>query len=390
MKGSSRRRLEDLDLARAVALGAMLWAHWHPAAFVRIHWLAQLGWPLQVPSRLATPAFVTVFGLTMGARMARAAVSSRPATSDRRLARRVGLLFLSAIIVAAPAWVHLAWSGESSPMEYCFRLYSILLFYTLAVAFMIPASRILRETSPVWFVALGGAFWLVHEVLAFGFLSSQLAWPIGEWVRMVFISAQYAFFALMGWAFLMMPIGGWLWRRAEQGRNVESHWQLALLGLAMAGIGVINGVGWSELGLPQLREALLAQRYPPRIWFFSLFGGVTFMLTGCLGFLSQVTPRARPIWGTLGAIGRNSLPIYVLSLLIHPVLDLLEWWRGTPTRWGEPVVLLTFFLICAWMVRADLRKQSARSAKVATPAIEISPEDAILNRGPGDRLAQTS
>lgn len=379
-------RVGYLDYARALAIGVMLWAHWHPAAYSRIEWLARQGWLPQVVSRLATPGFVTVFGLTVGVWLCRAHAERLSAASRGRLIRRVGLLVLATMVVAVPGWVELAWSGSMRGRDYCFAIYSILLFYAMAVATLLPAADWIRRARPAAVIGVGAGLWLLQNVLGFVVLPDQLDGPTAEWLRMVFVSGQYAFLGLAGWAMLMVPLGGWLRRRSEQGREGESLLLLAGLGLGLMITGLVSGVSWGELGLSELEGALIEQRNPPRIWFFALFGGLMLSLTAGLGLLARAVPDARMIWGPLSTIGRNSLPIFVGSLIVLPIVNVVQWCYGGSTIVGELGVVSLFLLACAWLVWRDLRRRDRDEAGGARPAAP-SPRDESANRSSAQRVA---
>jgi Heparan-alpha-glucosaminide N-acetyltransferase, catalytic len=376
-KNKQSGRIQCLDLARALAVGIMLWAHWQYAAYQRIEWLGRQGWPLVVVSRLATPGFVTVFGLSVGVWLSR--TEARPGggrATRRRLVRRTGLLTLASLLITIPNWVELAWSGSTPATDYVTHIYSILVFYAIAVAALIPACQWIRRARDWELISVGVALWVLQDLLAYLLPSVPVESWWWEWMRTIFVSGQYAFLGLAGWALMMVAVGGWLRKKVEQGRMVEGLLMIGALGIALSLIGALDGVAWRELRLPQLRNALLAERAPPRFWFYSMFGGLMLIITAVVGLAARAFPQARLIWDPLAAAGRKSLPIYVGSLFVVPIVDMLQWFNGGKARLGELAVILVFLGSVAWLVIDEMRRHvvyGGRSVVVSRQPEESNP-----------------
>ncbi|HJZ93873.1 MAG TPA: heparan-alpha-glucosaminide N-acetyltransferase domain-containing protein, partial [Gemmataceae bacterium] len=154
------RRLMGLDQARAVAIIAMIVAHFAPGVFIQLPQLDPVRTPVLWFGRTATPAFVTVFGVTTGfvflPRFRRT-----PGGTTRWVLWRAAVVTFAAAVVALPQWVRLGSHGVTDPWEWVFGGYSVLLFYSLALALLPAWLWLLRDQTTVRAVGAGVGLWVV-------------------------------------------------------------------------------------------------------------------------------------------------------------------------------------------------------------------------------------
>jgi len=375
-------RIVGLDQARAIALIAMLWAHSSDA------WRARLSWPWlhgtgsMLLERFATPAFVTIFGLTLGA------VRWSPRGADAvgrvraRMLRRAGILLACTVVGALPNWVALAVEGGTAPVDYLFVSYSILEFYALAVLTLAVAGEWLRARSLGTCIAIGGLLLLVEQVCASRLLGSKLDSALLEWLRMILVSGQYAYLGLMGWALMMIPLGVHLGRGWRADRRVRSLWLLVLVGILTTMAGVFLGLE-GDYRLPRTAEGVaqslvdqLGARGRPQLWFFMMFGGVAVAASGLLGLADRITPLVSGLLHPLSLLGKNTLAIYISSGLVMPSIFAIRWrWGYGHTRYELMVVglFVAFTLALLWRTeRADRRSSARRADAREEPADEAA------------------
>lgn len=373
-------RVIGLDQARAIALIAMLWAHSSDAWRERLPWPWLHGTGSMLLERFATPAFVTIFGLTLGA----VRWSSRgPDAADRvraRLFRRAGILLACIVGCALPNWVSLAVKGETAPMSYLFVSYTILEFYALAVVTLAVAGDWLRARSLWSCVAIGGLCLLLEQVCASRLLASKLDFAFLEWLRMIFVSGQYAYLGLMGWALMMIPLGVHLSRGWRAGRRAQSLWLLVLVGMLTAIAGIFLGLEWGYR-LPRTAEEVaqslvvqLGARGRPQLWFFMMFGGVAVTAAGLLGLANRIAPLVSSLLHPLSLLGKNTLAIYISSGLVMPSIHAIRWSRGYGHSRYELLVVglfVAFTLTLLWRTERAGRRAAARWK----PADEVAQPD---------------
>src|SRR5262249_16379748 len=127
-------RLLGLDQARAVAIIAMMVFHFAPGVFIQLPQFEPLRNPILWFGRMATPAFVVVFGVTTGFVFLPRYVRHKPGNLSGRLRRRAFWILVCAIAITVPIWIRLGSSSEVDAWQCVFCLYSVLLFYALALA----------------------------------------------------------------------------------------------------------------------------------------------------------------------------------------------------------------------------------------------------------------
>jgi hypothetical protein len=362
------RRLTGLDQARAVAILAMLVAHFAPGLFVEVPRLEPVRVPILAFARLATPTFVVVFGVTVGFVYLPRYRRLGPGPTATGLARRAAGLSACAALVALPLWVRLAAAGDAEPWTWVFGLYSVLLFYVLALA-VLPAWLLwLRPVAPsrrasgsgkalaIKCVLAGAGLWVLgtagHHFIPQG--------PPGgpEFTRMLLASGSYAYLQLMGTALVAVPIGVWLRQRWEAGTDRPVLGWVLLAGLAAAALGGLWGCAAGEYDPARLLSGEL--RTPPRAWYFLHIGGIGLALVPALELLTRSATALRPATNLLALFGQAGLVIYTGHVFVLPGLALAD--RVVPLHGAARVAaaLGPFALFCALVMWVRYRRSIER------------------------------
>jgi hypothetical protein len=370
------RRLTGLDQARGVAILAMLAAHFAPGLFGQIPKLEPLRVPVLAFARLATPTFVVVFGVTVGFVYLPRYWRAGPGPTVSGLARRAAALSACAAVIALPLWTRLAVTGEADPWAWAFGLYSVLLFYVLALA-LLPAW--LRWLGPVPLGAphrpvtlkcliAGAALWAVgtagHRLIPQGPPSGP------EFVRMLLVSGSYAYLQLMGTALMAVPIG---WRLRERWEAAADRPFLAQVLLGGIGLAALGGLwGWATGEYDPARFLAGDLRTPPRAWYFLHVGGFGLALIPALELAPRALPTLRPAAHLLALFGQAGLVIFTGHAFVLPGLALVD--RLVPLHGAAraAVALVPFALFCALVMYARHRR-TKDSRGTAVPGLWESP-----------------
>ncbi|HSM93642.1 MAG TPA: hypothetical protein VLT47_12220 [Anaeromyxobacteraceae bacterium] len=316
-------RLGALDLTRFFAISMMFVCHWvgilerfpgpHADAIL---WLG----------RSATPGFVTVFGFTSGYAFWSRYRSDPGALGASLLARAVRTAKY-ALLVSAPAMGVLAHDGVWSASRWAFATYSVLVFYCLAIPSMYLVFWLVRRRPSLLAPLLGAASWAAGDLLRSVWGPSE---SIGiEYARLVLVAGPYAYLNLMGVAVTMIPLGIFLRTRAEE-RRTATLGALALVGAALCAAGLLSGAlsdGFSARAVIN-GEA----KYPPKLWYFTHYAGMTLFLLGALGVAQRRFPRFSTWVQPLATLGGAPLKIYAAHAFVLPATHLLAWATKTRTE----------------------------------------------------------
>lgn len=355
------RRLLGLDQARAVAILAMLAAHFAPGVFAQVPRLEPWRDGLNGFARLATPTFVVVFGVTIGFVYLPRYVGRDPRRAVVRLYRRTALMLVCAVVIAVPTWVQLAVEHTTDPWKWPYGLYSVLLFYALALVLLPAWLRLVGQASnPAGQVGnlsyrclvAGVALWVIgtegHRLLPEG----PPAGP--EFVRTVLASGSFAYFQLMGTALLAVPIGWWLHRRWEADDGPQSLIGLLVVALGLSMIGAIWGLVSGEyVWGPFLAGDL---RTPPRAWYFLHVGGVGLALIPALELATRALHPLRRAAYLLALFGQEALVIFTGHVFVLPALALAD--QIVPLHGAARVVaaIIPFAFFCGLVMYARHRR----------------------------------
>ena len=271
--------------------------------------------------RIATPAFIAIFGLAAGlAYLGRFTGDRRRQVTHRLLIRGLWLL-PCVLLVRIDRVTMLCVQGEWDPFVWMLDTYSVLSFYVLGVLSMPFYLRLFQNRGWWWPALTGLTMWAAGTALV------DVVWPKGEttWInvcRMYVVAGPYPYLQMMGTALVFLPVGAWIKQANDGGRLDAAMPMLAVAGLTAAGVGLALGYG-AESGLELSKFAQGIYKVPVRPWYFLFFTGLTlFGLT-----LLQQTNRLLgnrfamhwlAIWGTYG------LTLYVVQALIQPGLESLD------------------------------------------------------------------
>ena len=320
---------------------------------------------------MATPAFVVVFGVTAGLVFLPSYVQGTPAKATRRLHRRSLWIFLFSIVITVPFWIKLSVHGVTDVWQWVFGMYSVLLFYTLALALL-----------PTWF------HWLAPKPEVRAAISGVVLWAIGtagyylwpqrpfsapEFVRMLLVSGNYAYLQMMGTAILAMPIGLHLRRARDAGVDRSLLVRLLIGGLALSAIGITWGISTGEYNVHRIVEGKLS--VPPRPWYFLHFGSLALVAIAGLDLLTRsVAWLARPGY-VLALFGQTSLVIFTAHAFVLPSLELFS--RFVPLHGIIRVAMafVPFTLFCALVI---YRRHRRATRTVETKRVEERPSELAL------------
>jgi hypothetical protein len=364
-------RLLGLDQARAAAILAMLVAHFAPGAFVQLPHLDYLRVPVYAFARLATPTFVVVFGVTIGFVYLPRYLRRGPRWTAAALGRRAAVMLVCSVVIAVPFWVQLSAAGETDRWVWLSGLYSVLLFYALALV-LLPAWMRWLCSAPPSRCASGSAG--LTPLAMKCLLGGALLWAVGtaghrlvpegppgaaEYARTVLASGSYAYFQLMGTALVAIPVGVWLRARWEAGLENRSLVGLMMVSLGLAVLGGLWGLAAGEYEPGPFLAGEL--RTPPRAWYFLHVGGVGLALVPLYELCTRALGPLRPLAYGFALFGQAGLLIYTGHVFVLPGLALVD--RLTPLHGAARVVaaLVPFLVFCAVVMYARHRRLTAGS-----------------------------
>jgi len=165
-ESTTSKRILCVDQARAVAIGAMIMAHFGPGFFERAGMSQSFQDFVGVLTRFATPAFAAIFGVSVGLAYMAKVEAGEFSSVALKLVKRAGALAICAIVVRLSGLVSFVTHGEAWP-ELFFTIYSVLAFYTLAVALMPLLLFAVRSNPLIYAPILGVVFWAIGWGLAF-------------------------------------------------------------------------------------------------------------------------------------------------------------------------------------------------------------------------------
>lgn len=342
-------RLTLLDQSRALAIIAMIIFHFGEGALSRLPQLAHIGDYILLLGRLATPAFITVFGITAGFVYFKAIEKAGTAPVFSNIHRRTRFIVLGALAISIPAWINLLIAQDSQFNHWLFSFYSVLNFYALAFL-SLPTWILLTRANPQQrCLALGVVFWLIGMGL-YQIWARNPDLGFFEYIRLHLCSGAYSYFHLAGYALLLMPLGIQLRIALQQNQLSRYFLQLAGLGIILTCIGLLLGYLSQELSLQAIVKGTV--KAPPRIWYFMLFGGVSLIMIALVGTLEQLLQRAQLAYFVypLTLFGQVALPIYVGHAFVLPSLNWLDYFIKIEGILRIVLPLSIFVLFCLIMM----------------------------------------
>ncbi len=319
-----KRRLHCLDQARALAILAMIWAHLGVGVLNRLAVPEPWDDLLMYVGRFATPAFIVIFGLTVGfVYFERFRLGARRDITARFL-RRAGWLALAAAVISAPQLLDLIRHADFRPRPWLIESYSILTYYTLALLSMGLWLRWIAPRPYRRSVITGVLLWTAGTMLAFRlwlFSGETLL----EGFRLHLVSGSYGYLQLTGTALLALPCGLWLRRCFERHQTDAALRRLASIGLALWLAGIAWGAAVGEFSLANIASGSV--KGPPRAWYFLHFGGLTLLVLAALHAAASASRLVHAALYPLALLGQCALTLYVghkvILMLGHPIERLL-------------------------------------------------------------------
>jgi len=362
-----RARLPGLDEARAVAIGALILAHFAPAILERGLVGDGIATAILLIARFATPGFIVIFGVSAGLVYAPDFAEGRAAAGRRRLRRRVRLLLISSLLVAAPGYAAAWRSGDLDLGGFILASYGILTFYLLAVCSLLVFLPVLAKRPSAWLVVVGTGMWAAGVALA------MVPWIDGERIghlglaRLYFVSGAYAYLPLMGSALLVIPIGAALRRGMRGGGIGRTVQRLAVGACAAACLALAAGYLQGELQMVEITSGRL--KAPPRPWYFALFGSTALLMFAVFYAASSVQWVSRALT-PVRLVGQCALPIYVAHAFVLPLSSWLESRGAGVLHLIFPVALFLAVVVFFVMRRHLQNRANTRAPRQAGRARE--------------------
>ena len=307
------KRFNALDELRGIAILAMIFAHWGPGLYQR---LDVTGFPLDLLhffGRIATPAFILVFGITIGIAFIPSIRSGNTSVSTSLL-RRSKIVFVAMLIISLPKVIEIAYDNslEASYLSLLLATYSVLTFYTLAIAI---TALLLSKISEIGFAILGTIFILT------GTLIDGSVWPPSEEIdlveitRLVLFSGKYGFFVLLGCAYLLVPVSVFISKSLKE-EQFNTNRIIVLSSLFFLLIGTACAYGEHLRDFHDLAYNYFA---PPVYWYFFIVSGLVLFVLYLLHNIADSFFKS-----ILRAVGKNPLKIYVSHKLVIPLAGFLS------------------------------------------------------------------
>ncbi len=270
--------------------------------------------------RLATVAFIVVFGITIGfvhfGRFAR----GQEREVVRSVLERCVLVGVCALIIHIPNLINLYLSGENDFWRWAFSLYSVLNYYTLALLSVPLWLRAIHSNPLQRSLLLGTIYWMVGAVILEAWAEQPLSWS--ELIRMHIVSGPYAYFQLSGVAILSIPVGIYLRSCVDTGQLHIFVRKIFLLGILLAFLGLVAGAIPGEFSIQRLADGSL--KTPPRIWYWLMFGGLALTILILLIVAHKTLRWFSGAMALVALFGQAALPIFTTHGWVLPLLNWLD------------------------------------------------------------------
>ena len=357
---SAKPRLSFVDQTRALAIMAMILMHFGPGLLERLPTLGPSAELILVAGRFATPAFITVFGVTVGLVYGHRFADGSDAKAKTKLLARARDVIIAALLLAIPRYTLLADDGSLAFDSAAYATYSVLNYYVLGLATMPFWLRLIGPDPVRRAPVVGIGLWVVHLLLG-GLWPYDPARGVLEYARLHLVSGGYPYFAMTGVALCALPVGVWLResRSLPGGPGAMLRLRIVPLGLAVAVAGLLWGSWLGELSLQAILDAV--PKAPARPWYYLLFGGLTLLLLGVMAGLGEglrraFSPRALVLLYPLSLMGQASLEIYTGHAYVLPGLYWLDQVAHVRGLGRIIAALLPFAVFCGFALLRRHRK----------------------------------
>ena len=338
----ARERLGGIDVARALAFGGMLLAHFAVSSDADPVWLRTID---DVADGRAAPLFCVLLGLGSGLLLARGR------TGPTLVRRGAALLVLGLLIwpLVPEVFVILPHYGVLLALVALLaRLPDRALLPAAGLAFLLPS--IVVGTIGDGGLRAGGQPDSHAELLDVPEVVAGLTWTGG--------------YPLVGWVGFVL-VGLWLARQALGSRRVQAR--LVLVGAAVAALQPLAGVMRDGTSDP-LASALLdsAAHSNQLAWYVLASASAVAAIGACL----LVTARHAALLRPVARLGQVMLSAYLLHLGIGMWL-VWDWHDGGPSLAAQVLVVIAVFF--AFAIAADRWVRGRRRGPVEALLRAVAP-----------------
>jgi uncharacterized membrane protein len=364
--GSPRRgRIEVIDSARGTAMLFVFLSHFVEAYFKASPHRSET---FRVVTRLASPAFVSISGITLAVLFSKGAAWVQR-TRDRLIDRAAFLLLVAHPLMIGAYFIR-------APSRAGLRF--LLITDTIAVCLVVGALLIPR-IGPWRRAALGVTVLLIGWSASVGWMPPLGSWAwkikdtlVGDW-RDHWANYVFPVLPWLGFYVLATALGPWFVRSWDAGRQRRIAVAAAATGaVAFVAAAALNWawdlaslVPWVHNHLAALAVLATAQKLPPTPVYFLRYGGLALVLFSVL-LVADETAVGRRVLRWVAIFGRCSVVAYILQYYVYYALQYRL--PHPPEAWAPLYFVSTVFLLWV-LIRQWERANGNRLITVGYPGI---------------------
>lgn len=342
-------RLVAIDQIRGVAICAMMLAHFGPGVWERLELSGPLLTVASLVGRIATPAFIVIFGFTIPfAYIEKARKDYRKVRT--KLIKRSGMVFVATLAVGTPKYVATFFGsdywGGSIGLSLLINTYDVLLFYSIAIFVMALLIKYIANHPYILPSLLGSLLIFLGTMLGYD------SWPVSEpslkeFARLVFVSGKYGFLVNFGLILTTVSLSWHLKSLIGDQNNLSRVFFPIGIIILLTSLSVGRIVGWRTL-----EDLSVGYDAPPQLWYLTLILGLVFVAMAT--FNSIKIPFASSF---LEHTGRNPLSLYVAHAFVLPSVTVLRLFvPGLPATLQIAIPMVSFLFYWLYIVKRSSRE----------------------------------